>query len=122
MGSPTFDSLEAQVREVVENRLKAERLFTSRQVPVPALYVEIDGWEGCPFNVKLAFRKWVYDPIANTTWLGSTWLNSGIGMTDGTNPGTVFTAVHRHLDYLVGHYPRVNKAEYDDRGLQCPFI
>ena len=116
MGSPTFDNLEAQVREVVEIWLKAERLFASRQVPIPALYVEIDGWEGYALNVKLAFRKCVYDPIANTKCLGSSWLKSGIGMTDGTNPGTVFTAVHRHLDFFLGHYLRVNKAECDDRG------
>ena len=79
------------------------------------MYVEIDGWQGHAFNVKLAFRKWLYDPIANTTWLGASWLSSGIGMTDGANPDPIFTAVNRHMDLFLGEYKRINQEACVDR-------
>ena len=111
----TFDDLESQMRAVVEKRMKAARLLATEHVPIPALYVEIDGWQGYAFNVKLAFRKWLYDPISNTTWLGAAWLSSGIGMTDGTNPDPIFTAVNRHMDLFLEQYMRVNQEACVDR-------
>ena len=110
MDSPTFDDLEAQIRAVVEKRMKAARLFSTENVPIHALYVEIDGWEGYAFNIKLTFKKWLFDPIVSKTWLGATWLSSGIGMTDGVSPKTVFTAVNRHMDLFLEQYLRVNRS------------
>ena len=115
MDRSTFDGLEARIRTAVEERMKATRLFATDDVPIHALYVEIDGWQGYAFNITLTFKKWLFDPIVSKTWLGATWLSSGIGMTDGTNPNTIFTAVNRHMDLFLEQYMRVNQAACVDR-------
>ena len=115
MPSPAFDKLDTQVYAIVEMRLKEAKLISTQQVPIPAQYVENDGWDGHAFDMKLAFRKWVYDPIANTTRPGSTWLSSAVGMADGSSPRAVFNAVHSLMDHLLEHYRRVNQGACVDR-------
>ena len=110
LGSPAFADLETPIRDAVESRMRAARLLTTQNAPLPALYVEVEGYKDLAFNVKLTFKKWLYDPIVNDTWLAATWMSAGIGMADRTNPETIFTAVGYHIDDFITQYLRVNQS------------
>ena len=75
LGSPAFADLETPIRDAVESRMRAARLLTTQNAPLPALYVEVEGYQDLAFNVKLTFKKWLYDPIVNDTWLAATWMS-----------------------------------------------
>ena len=74
---PVFYDLKAPIRELAKTRLRHYKLHTEDPRHFPLLTVDVDGFS-LSFAVVVSYRKWLYDPITDITWLATTWREAAL--------------------------------------------
>jgi len=106
---------EERLRRAIDSRLRAARLFESRD---SALHRSGTGWTvleawvtvvGRAFHVEVQHRKVLSDPLTSQAGIATTWKRSTTG-THGDDGEYVVGPVSRHLDEFLDEYLRVNES------------
>ncbi len=103
-----IDLTEERVRTMVESRLRAARLYTSRE-GVPHLAVNILTLDdGLAFVRQIQLSKWNRDDMTGLERGSFTWESLGFG-THGGDAGFIMQGLSEGLDGFILDYLRVNE-------------
>ena len=95
------------VQAVAESRLRGARLYTFPGSGGAYLHIRVSVVERA-FSIALEFRRWVLDPVNDTSGSAATWHKGSIGTS--IDADHILSGVSRLLDEFLADYMRVNES------------
>lgn len=96
------------IQAAVESRMRSARIYTSDQSALAYLYVNLN-ISNLAFNLRLEFKKWVYDFASDSELTASTWSAAATGM-HGNDSSYLLSVLSQHMDQFLVEYLRVNES------------
>lgn len=100
------------IQAAAESRLRSARLYRSIRL-APYLYINVNVFRRS-FNIRLAFKKKVHDPLSGITGIAVTW-NAGSTGTHGGSASYILSALSQHMDKFLVEFLRVNEKACEKR-------
>ena len=95
------------VQAVAESRLRGARLYTFPGSGGAYRHINVSVVDGA-FSLSLEYRRWVLDPVDDTSGSAATWHKGSIRTSiDG---GHILSGVSHMLDEFLADYMRVNES------------
>ena len=95
------------IQAVVESRLRGARLYTNPGSGGAYLYINVSVVDRA-FRISLEYRRWVLDPVNDTSGSAATWHSGSIGTS--SDASQILSAVSQLLDEFIADYLRVNES------------